>query len=181
MLDLIPPQLRLAAYALACALLFGAGWLANGWRLTAQLEHQERLHSDTLAEFARASTLQMEDQHAKRRQLETQLADIDHRHYQELQHAQTITDSLTADLAAARQRMSVRTTGTTCRSAVPATAGATGVDDGVGALAELHPATAAGVVRVTGRADQCRARLTALQAWALAVSRTPAPVQASVP
>ncbi len=41
MIDLIPPQLRLAAYALACALMFGAGWIAQGWRLNAQIAQMQ--------------------------------------------------------------------------------------------------------------------------------------------
>ena len=36
-----PATLRLAAYALACALLFGAGWIAQGWRLNAQIAQIE--------------------------------------------------------------------------------------------------------------------------------------------
>jgi len=41
MIDLIPAQFRLAAYALACALLFGAGWIAQGWRLNAQIAQMQ--------------------------------------------------------------------------------------------------------------------------------------------
>jgi len=41
MIDLIPAQFRLAVYALACALLFGAGWLTNGWRLNADIAQIE--------------------------------------------------------------------------------------------------------------------------------------------
>jgi len=41
MLDLIPVQFRIAAYAAVCALLFGAGWIAQGWRLNAQIAQIE--------------------------------------------------------------------------------------------------------------------------------------------
>ena len=41
MIDLIPPQFRLAAYAAVCALMFGAGWLTNGWRLNAQIAQMQ--------------------------------------------------------------------------------------------------------------------------------------------
>lgn len=41
MIDLIPTQFRLAAYAAVCALLFGAGWIAQGWRLNAQIAQIE--------------------------------------------------------------------------------------------------------------------------------------------
>lgn len=172
MLDLIPLQYRALAAALAALLVFAlgaaAGWTANGWRLTVQLEHQGRLHSDTLGELARAATQQLQIQQIQRQQLEAELAGIDQQHYQELQHAQTVTDSLTADLVAARQRMSVRTTGTACRSAMPATPGATSMDDGA-ERADIHPEDAAAIARITGDADRCAVKLTALQAWARTV------------
>ena len=41
MFGLTPLYIRLAAYALACALLFGAGWIAQGWRLNAQIAQIE--------------------------------------------------------------------------------------------------------------------------------------------
>jgi len=36
-----PATLRLAAYALACAVVFGAGWIAQGWRLNAQIAQMQ--------------------------------------------------------------------------------------------------------------------------------------------
>ena len=41
MIDLIPAQFRLAAYAAVCAVLFGAGWIAQGWRLNAQIAQMQ--------------------------------------------------------------------------------------------------------------------------------------------
>ena len=41
MFGLTPLSIRLAAYALACALLFGAGWIAQGWRLNAQIAQMQ--------------------------------------------------------------------------------------------------------------------------------------------
>ena len=41
MFGLTPLSIRLAAYAAVCALLFGAGWLTNGWRLNAQIAQIE--------------------------------------------------------------------------------------------------------------------------------------------
>lgn len=51
MLDLIPPQFRLAAYALAAALLFASGWTAQGWRLNA---HIAQMQADSAQELAAA-------------------------------------------------------------------------------------------------------------------------------
>ena len=50
MIDLIPPQFRLAAYALACALLFGAGWIAQGWRLNADIAQIETEQAQALTD-----------------------------------------------------------------------------------------------------------------------------------
>ena len=166
--DLIPAQFRMAiAAGAALALLAGgaaAGWTANGCRLNA--EHDRQAAHDA----AVASQAFAEQQHARQR-LEQQLAGLDQQHYQELQHAQATTDQLSADLNTARQRLRIRVAAGSCAAgSVPASTGAAGVDDGAGARADLYPATAAGVVRVTGRADECRIRLTALQAWARAVT-----------
>lgn len=158
-------NLRMIGLAIAAAGLFALGWVANGWRLGAELEQQGRLHSESLAEIARAAAHQVQTQQAKRTVLEQQLAAIDEQHYKELQNAQTVTDALTADLATARQRLSVRITGPACSSGMPTATNPAGMDDDPGTRAELHPSTAAGVIRVTGRADMCRARLSALQSW----------------
>lgn len=174
MFSLIPPQLRAIAVGLAAAMLIAAGWTANGWRLTAQLELQARLHSDTLAEISRAAAHQLRDQQDKRQQLEAQLAAIDQQRYQELQHAQTITDSLTADLAAARQRLSVRITRPACSGTVPGTAGATRMDDGAD-RADIHPEDAAALASITGDADRCAVKLTGLQEWACKTSQASCP------
>lgn len=64
MLDLIPAQFRLAAYALACALLFGAGWIAQGWRLNAQIAQIETDQAQALA-----SAIQQARAEEQRRQI----------------------------------------------------------------------------------------------------------------
>lgn len=167
-IDMIPARFRLAVVAGgALALLAGgaaAGWTANGWRLNAE-------HDRQAAQDAKVAAQAFAEQQQARQQLKQQLAGIDQQHYQELTHAQENTDRLSADLAAAHQRLRVRVAAGSCSAgSVPASAGAAGVDDGAGAWADIYPSTAAGAVRVTGRADECRARLTALQAWAREVS-----------
>lgn len=49
MFGLTPLSIRLTAYALACALLFGAGWLTNGWRLNAHIAQIEADQTQALA------------------------------------------------------------------------------------------------------------------------------------
>ncbi|MBV2132061.1 lysis protein [Pseudomonas sp. MAP12] len=154
------------------ALLVGIaiGWAINGWRLGADLSALRADHAQQLERIAAAQAAAIAEQQQIRDQLEKQLAAIDHQRYQELTHAQENSDRLAADLATARQRLRVRIDPASC-GGVPDTSGTAGVDDGAGAQADLHPATAAGVVRVTGRADQCRARLMALQEWVMEVSK----------
>lgn len=153
----------LAAAALAIAAW--AGWQANGWRLGNQLATAEAAHQHALGKITRAAAAQLQAQQTQRLALEQRLAELDTTHQQEITHAQAAADQLATDLAAARSRLSVRINPATCPGGLPAATSATGLDDAAGARADLHPATAAGIVRVTGRADQCRARLTALQAW----------------
>lgn len=145
------------------------GWLAHGWRLGAELSAQRADHAAELQQLADTSAAALASQQQARQRLEQQLAALDKQRYQELTHAQENTDRLADDLAAARQRLRVSIDPASCPG-LPATTGPADLDDGAGARADLHPAVAASVVRVTGRADECRARLTALQAWALAVS-----------
>ncbi|MBV2132742.1 lysis protein [Pseudomonas sp. MAP12] len=146
------------------------GWVINGWRMGVELSDLRADHAQQLERIAAAQAAAIGEQQQIRDRLMQQLAAIDQQRYQELTHAQENADRLAADLAAARQRLRVRIDPASC-SGMPDTTGAAGLDDGAGAQADLHPAVAAGVVRVTGRADQCRARLTALQEWARAVSR----------
>jgi len=64
MIDLIPTQFRLAAYALACALLFGAGWIAQGYRLGEQIAQIEKDQAQALA-----SAIQQARAEEQRRQI----------------------------------------------------------------------------------------------------------------
>jgi len=174
---MIPAQYRayaLSLLAISALVLAGlAGWHANGWRLGNQLAQAEAAHQHTLGEIARGAASQLQAQQTQRLALEQRLAELDTAHQQEITHAQAAADQLATDLAAARSRLSVRINPATCPGGLPATTPAPGLDDAAGARADLHPATAAGVIRVTARADQCRARLTALQAWVREVAKPP--------
>lgn len=106
---------------------------------------------------------------AERAALLERLADQDAAHYQELTDVRKENDRLSADLLATRQRLSVRTAAR-CPAGVPAAAGAGSVDDAA-ERADIHPEDAAAIVRITGDADRCAVKLTALQEWARSVSR----------
>lgn len=74
------------ALMVAVALIFGAGWVTNGWRLSAQVERQQKQYAEALAsaqaEAAKAArkndalARQIEAQHAKQvqdREVETRV------------------------------------------------------------------------------------------------------------
>ena len=164
---------RAAAY-LAGALLLMALSAAAAWQWQAnaygrQIAAAQLAHTADLALIANAASAQLRTQQAARLTLERRLSLLDAQHYQELAHAQQNTDLLTADLTAARRRLSVRIRPTNAGD-VPDSASAARLDDGAGVRGELYGSTAAGVVRVAGEADRCAVKLTALQEWARAVA-----------
>jgi hypothetical protein len=162
-------QYRLALTGLAAAALMAlsaAGawqWQANAYGK--QLADQRTLHSDTLGEIARASARMLQAQQDKRQALERRLSLLDTQRYQELTHAQQNADRLSADLAAARQRLSVRTAGLASGNGVPAGTSGAGLDDGT-ERADIHPEDAGRIAAITGDADRCAVKLSALQEWA---------------
>lgn len=126
-------------------------------------------HTSELQRLADSNSAALAAQQQGRPSLEQQLAALAQQRYLELTPARDNTDRLATDFAATHQRLLVRFYTDSCPGL--SAAGATGLDDGAGARADLHPAVAQDVVRVTGRADEGRARLTALQEWAKAVNR----------
>lgn len=174
LIGLVPVQYRLLAAGLAAAVLMGlaaAGawsWQANAYGK--QLSDLRSTHAAQLLLIAEASERAIRDQAQARLLLETQLDLLDKQRYGELRNAQANTDRLATELAAATRRLSVRTAPAGATPGVPAAPGAASVDDG-GQRADLHPETATGIVAITGEADQCAVKLTALQEWARAVSR----------
>lgn len=174
MIDYI--RLGIAAGALAVAAGGGAAaawaWQDNAW--SAKLSSAQTAHESTLGEIARAGAQQLRQQQERTSRLQRQLSELDSKHHSEMTNVQGENTQLVVDLAAATKRLSVRTTPgpAASGSGVHTGPGAASMDDGAGTRADIHPATAAGLVRVTGRADECRVRLTALQAWAVEVAAT---------
>lgn len=167
-------QYKLIAIGLAVAVLMAlsaAGawnWQANAYGQ--RLASLELDHARTLGDISTAAAVQLKLRQAQRAELEARLSAVDRQRYQELTHAQQTTDRLTADLAAARQRLSVRTTGHAGGNGVPAGTGTARVDDGV-ERADIHPEDAAAIVRLTGEADRCAVKLSALQGWVVEVTK----------
>ena len=174
--DLIPVQYRLlAAGGVALALLLAgaaAGWAVNGWRLGRELAAIKQQHAEQLAADTQVANAAFREQQQARQQLENKLSLLDQQRYGELQNAQANTDRLSADLADARQRMRVTITASSCQqlSGAGKAAGADRMDDGT-VVADIQPATAADLARLAGDADACAVKLTALQGWALEITK----------
>ena len=165
----------IGAIALVIALVgagFSVGWQWQAAEGAAALDRAQRLHADTLGEISRAAAGQLQRQQQRTTQLQHQLTQLDSKHHSEMTSVQSENTQLVVDLAAANKRLSVRTTTGPAASGSGVLAGTTpaGLDNGSGTRADIHPATAANLVRVTARADECRAKLTGLQAWARVVT-----------
>lgn len=160
---------RLIGIAAALLAAFFVGWLANGWRLGGQMSEMRSEWSETLRKTAEANAAVILKQQKESQALAAELASLDEQRYGELRHAQENTDRLAGELASARSRLRFRIDPASC-PAVSATADATSVDAGT-VFANIHPADAAAIVRITGDADQCAVKLSALQDWARSVTR----------
>lgn len=91
MFGLTPTTIRLAAYALACAVLFGAGWIAQGWRLNAQIAQIE-------ADQAQALTAAIQQARAEEQRRQVALEGIRKDAHEQI--AIAVADAAAADTAA---------------------------------------------------------------------------------
>tara|TARA_R110000764_G_scaffold2641_5_gene11486 strand:+ start:19061 stop:19606 length:546 start_codon:yes stop_codon:yes gene_type:complete len=167
--------IQIVAALVLVAVLVGSGFaVAWKWQAAngaAALATAQNLHAITLGEITRAAAGQLQRQQQRANELQQQLGELDNKHYAEMTDVQQDNTLLAADLATAKQRLSVRLASPASGAGgVPAGNAATSLDDGAGARADIHPATAADLVRVTARADECRSRLTGLQTWARLVA-----------
>lgn len=159
---------RLIGIAAALLAAFCAAWMIQGWRLGGQMSEMQAEWSETLRKTAEANAAVILNQQKDRQALADELASLDEQRYGELRHAQQEIDRLSAAVADGSKRLSVRAS---CPAAsVPATTDPGGVDAGTQRV-QLHPADAAAIVRITGDADQCAVKLSALQDWARSVTR----------
>ncbi|HBO6773578.1 TPA: lysis protein [Pseudomonas aeruginosa] len=159
---------RVVIVALVLAVVAAVTWRVAEWRLGEQIAALKLQHERERGETSQAVAAELQRRTEQRQRLEADLQAIDEQRYGELRHAQVINDQLTADLAAARQRMRVRITRASCSATgMPAGTVGTSVDDGA-EYAELHPATAADLAQLAADADSCAIKLTAMQERELA-------------
>ncbi|MGU1905842.1 lysis protein [Pseudomonas aeruginosa] len=155
---------RMVIAALVLIFVVAATWRVVEWRFGEQIAALKLQHERERLEASQAVAAELQRRTEQRQRLEADLQAIDEQRFGELRHAQAINDQLTADLAAARQRLRVRITRASCSATgLPAGTVGAGVDDGA-EYAELHPAIAADLARLAGDADQCAVKLSAFQA-----------------
>lgn len=131
----------------------------------AQAEYQTHLR-----QVAEANAAVILKQQAERLDMESRLAANDQQRYGELRHAQQEIERLSAAVADGSRRLSVRAS---CPAAASGLSAATGTGRmGNGAQrADIHEEDAGRIVAITGDADACAVKLTALQEWAREVTK----------
>lgn len=147
--------------------LLGAGsaWQVQGWRYSAQLAEQSRLHTETLNQLAMVGATAQKAEQDKRHLLEQRLTASEKTHFEKLTNAQKDQDRLRDRLATSDLRLSVLfAEGTTSGCSMPATAGAGRVVHGT-VRAELDPAHAQRIVDITDDGDQGLIALAACQEY----------------
>ncbi|WP_371369937.1 lysis system i-spanin subunit Rz [Pseudomonas sp. QL9] len=159
----------LAAGALSVLIAFGCGyWLAWSWRgstAAADIAAVQLQFEKERGQISQEVAVELAKREKQRQELQLQFDGIDQQRYGELRHAQEVNDRLSAQLAAAQQRMRVPVVAGSCAGGGMSTAGSgTGLDDGA-QYAELQPAAAADLARLAADADACAIRLSSLQAW----------------
>ncbi|MGD9663797.1 MAG: lysis system i-spanin subunit Rz [Novosphingobium sp.] len=91
--------------------------------------------------------------------MQAKITELDKRHYEKFQIAQTTINRLRADVAAGRKRLSVKVKSPVCPKADP---GTTGLDDGT-TRAELDGQDAEDLIGIVIQGDRAIRQLNALQ------------------
>ncbi|MBP5954149.1 lysis protein [Pseudomonas anatoliensis] len=172
---LIPASYRLLAKGVLLVVLVGGSaaitWQVQDWRYGKQLAEQAQLHTETLNQQALDSVALQRAEQDKRLALEQRLATSEQTHYRALSDAQRDQGRLRDRLATADLRLSVlldATTGADNRS-VSSTTATGGVVHGP-TRAELDPAHAQRIIRVTDDGDRGLIALAACQGYVKAIT-----------
>lgn len=168
------PVQKLAGLAVLILVLMtgaaGVTWQVQDWRMGKKLAEQAGLHKDDLAAISNAAEAQASAAQDKRLTLEQQLAAQDQQHSKELSDAQRNQAALRDSLATADVRLSVLLAEDPASSCnVPATPGAVGVVHAA-RRAQLDPAHAQRIIRITDDGDNAIIALRACQAYVRAVT-----------
>ena len=145
--------LGLGAFSLLLSVALA--WQVQGWRYERQLAQQAQAHSD-------ATAARLLAEREQRQALEQRLVESENRHFKELTDAHQAQARLRDRLATADLRLSVLVERDSACTAVPATAGAGGVDHAT-VRAQLEPAHAGRIIAITDEGDRGLMALRACQ------------------
>ena len=158
------PGQILGAILLALAIGFGGAWQVQDWRMGKKLAEQAGLHTDDLAAISNAAATQVRVEQSKRLTLEQRLTESDQQHTKELSDAQRNQARLRDRLATADVRLSVLIEDSASGCNVPSAATAVGVVHAAH-RAQLDPAHAQRIIRITDDGDNALIALRACQAY----------------
>ncbi|RYJ63263.1 lysis system i-spanin subunit Rz [Pseudomonas songnenensis] len=163
-------QYKLIAAGAALALAFGAGMVVRGWWATATISELNAEHAAYREAISREHAQKLVVLAGEQKAIQQRLSALDQQRYGELRHAQQEIDRLSAAVADGSRRLSVRTSCPAAAGSVSAATGAGRLDDG-SQRADIHEEDARRIVAITGGADACAVKLTALQEWAREVTK----------
>lgn len=172
------PVQRLAGLAVLVLVVvagaFAGAWQVQDWRYGQIIANQAVVSGEEALSKARAAAQALKGEQDKREALEGRLKTNDEIHYREISDAKKAQQGLSDRLATADVRLSVLlATGAVGSGGgrMPAVAGAGSLDHGA-ARAELDPAHAQRIVRITGDGDEGLIALAACQGWVREVLST---------
>ncbi|BAR92417.1 lysozyme [Pseudomonas phage PS-1] len=163
-------QYKLIAAGVVLALAFGVGWAVNGWRLAAITSDLKAEHAAYRAAISSEHAQKLAVLAGEQEVLQQRLSILDQQRYGELRHAQQEIERLSAAVADGSRRLSVRASCPATASGLSAATGTGRLDDGA-QRADIHEEDARRIVAITGDADACAVKLTALQEWAREVTK----------
>lgn len=163
-------QYKLIALASALALAFGAGMVVRGWWAAAIISNLNAEHAAYREAISREYAQKLVVLAGEQKALQQRLSTLDQQRYGELRHAQQEIDRLSAAVADGSRRLSVRASCPAAAGSVPAATGSASVGHG-SQRADIHEEDAGRIVAITGDADACAVKLTALQEWAREVTK----------
>lgn len=163
-------QYKLIAAGVVLALAFGAGMVVRGWWAAAIISDLNAEHAAYREAISREHAQNLVVLAGEQKALQQRLATLDQQRYGELRHAQQEIDRLSAAVADGSRRLSVRASCPASAGDVSSATGAGRLDDG-SQRADIHEEDARRIVGITGDADACAVKLTALQEWAREVTK----------
>ena len=167
------PAQKLAGLVLLILVLMagaaGAAWQVQDWRMGEKLAEQAGQFEKERGEVSAAAAKQASEETVKRLTLEQRLAQSDQKHSKELSDAQRNQARLRDRLATADVRLSVLIEDSASGCNVPTAPGGVGVVHAA-RRAQLDPAHAQRIIRITDDGDNALIALRACQAYVRTVA-----------